>query len=135
MNLIKWLLGWHRLTSRMASLQNYFQEIVTCTATLKFRVQMIQKVGSSTEIKVRLNVQCCPTLDERENIKLINKNAKIYSVPGSKTKTFYRTVTRTPKHKKLQSRLLNPLRPHFNVGKPFWGTDNALTNVVLYLSR
>ena len=62
----------------MANLQNYFQEIVTCTATLKFRVQIIQKVGSSTEIKVRaLNVQCCPTLDEPENIKLINKNAKI----------------------------------------------------------
>ena len=38
----------------MANLQNYFQEIVTCTATLKFRVQIIQKVGSSTEIKVRL---------------------------------------------------------------------------------
>ena len=38
----------------MANLQNCFQEIVTCTATLKFRVQIIQKVGSSTEIKVRL---------------------------------------------------------------------------------
>ena len=38
----------------MANLQKYFQEIVTCTATLKFRVQIIQKVGSSTEIKVRL---------------------------------------------------------------------------------
>ena len=40
----------------MANLQNYFQEIVTCTATLKFRVQIIQKVGSSTEIKVRYKV-------------------------------------------------------------------------------
>ena len=119
----------------MANLQNYFQEIVTCTATFKFRVQIIQKVGSSTEIKVRLNVQCCPTLDERENIKLINKNAKIYSVPGSKTKTFYKTVTRTPKHKKLQSRLLTPSVPTSKLGTPLGGTDNALTNVVLYLSR
>ena len=59
----------------------------------------------------KLNVQCCPTLDEPENIKLINKNAKIYSAPGLKRKTFYKTVTRTPKHKKLQSRLLTPSAP------------------------
>ena len=83
----------------------------------------------------KLNVQCCPTLDEPENIKLINKNAKIYSAPGLKHTTFYKAVTRTAEHKKLQSRLLTPPRPHFNVGKPFGGTNNALTNVVLYLSH
>ena len=70
----------------MANLQNYFQEIVTCTATFKFRVQIIQKVGSSTEIKVRLNVQCCPTLDERENIKLINKKCEDILRAGIKNK-------------------------------------------------
>ena len=100
----------------MANLQNYFQEVVTCTATLKFRVQIIQKVGSSTEIKVRLNVQRRPTLDEPENIEFMNKNAKIYSVPGLKTRTFYKTVTRTPKHKKLQSRLLTPSAPTSMLG-------------------
>ena len=30
----------------------------------------------------KLNVQCCPTLDEPENIKSVNRNAKIYSVLG-----------------------------------------------------
>ena len=119
----------------MANLQNYFQEIVTCTATLKFRVQIIQKVGSSTEIKVRLNVQRRPTLDEPENIKFMNKNAKIYSVSGLKTKTFYNKCYQKPQTQKVAKSPSYPLRPHFNVGKPFGGTDNALTNVVLYLSH
>ena len=65
---------------------------------------------------LKLNVQCCPTLDEPENIKLINKNAKIYSAPGLKRKTCYKTVTRTPKHKKLQSRLLTPSAPTSMLG-------------------
>ena len=64
----------------------------------------------------RLNVQCCPTLDEPENIKLINKNAKIYSAPGLKTNIFSETNTRTPKHKKLQSRLLTPSAPTSMLG-------------------
>ena len=66
--------------------------------------------------KCNINVQCCPTLDEPENVKLMSKNAKIYSAPGLKTKTFYKTVTRTPKHKKLQSRLLTPSAPTSMLG-------------------
>ena len=116
----------------MANLQNYFQEIVTCTATLKFRVQIIQKVGSSTEIKVRLNVQRRPTLDEPENIKFMNKNAKIYSVPGLKTKTFYKTVTRTPKHKKLQSRLLTPSAPT-SMLENHWGEQTMLLQMWFFI--
>ena len=105
----------------MADLQNYFQEIVTCTATLTFRVQIIQKVGSSTEIKVRLNVQRRPTLDEPENIKFMNKNAKIYSVPGLKTKTFYkRMLPETPNTKSCKVAFLPP-PPPLQCWETFWG--------------
>ena len=82
-----------------------------------------------------INVQRRPTLDEPENIKFMNKNAQIYSVPGLKTKTFYKKCYQKPQTQKVAKSPSYPLRPHFNVGKPFGGTDNALTNVVLYLSR
>ena len=68
----------------------------------------------------KLNVQCCPTLDEPENIKLINKNAKIYSVPGLKTKHSIKLLPEPPNTKSCKVAFLPP-PPPLQCWKTTWG--------------